>query len=222
MLRSPWARLGVFAGLLAIAAVVVAFTGLPTPNEVQDRADDAGAAGPIIFGATFALLGLIPVPLAPLSIAAGALFGFWVGLATVLVAGVISASATFSISKTLGRPAVASVSSARVARLDSRLRERALVTVVALRLVPIMPFTVCNYACGLTAIPFRTYLIGTAVGIVPGSGAYVGVGAFGAEPGSLEFLVAIGGLAFLTVVGITMSRRHVPPRSGVRPGSELP
>ncbi|MGQ0844461.1 MAG: TVP38/TMEM64 family protein [Sporichthyaceae bacterium] len=212
VVRSPWARLGLFAGLLALAAVVVAFAGLPTPNEVQDRADEAGAAAPVVFAVTFALLGLLPVPLAPLSIAAGALFGFWVGLGTVLVAGIVSAALTFAISKALGRPAVASVSNARVAKLDARLQERGLVTVVALRLVPIMPFTVCNYACGLTAIPFRTYLIGTAVGIVPGSGAYVGVGAFGGEPGSLEFLVAIGGLALLTVVGITMSRRHVPAR----------
>lgn len=212
MLRSPWARLGAFAALVAVAAVAVLLTGLPTPDEVRERADEAGAAGPVIFAATFALLGLIPVPLAPLSIAAGALFGFWVGLGTVLVAGIASGAATFGISKALGRPAVASISGERVARLDARLHERGLVTVVALRLVPIMPFTICNYACGLTALKFRTYLIGTAVGIVPGSGAYVGVGAFGGEPGSLKFLAAIGGLALLTVVGITMSRRHVPAR----------
>lgn len=216
MLRSPWARLGLFATLLAMAAIVVAFVGIPTPDEVEHRADEAGAAAPIVFGIAFALLGFLPVPLAPLSIAAGALFGFWQGLATVLVAGIVSSAATFGISKALGRPAVASVSSDRVARLDARLHQRGLVTVVALRLVPVMPFTICNYACGLTAIPFRTYLIGTAVGIVPGSGAYVAVGAFGGEPGSLGFLVAIGGLALLTVVGITMSRRHVPARAPER------
>lgn len=212
MLRSPWARLGVFAGLLAIAAVVVAFTGLPTPDEVRDRADEAGPWGPILFGATFALLGLLPVPLAPLSIAAGALFGFWVALGTVLAAGILSAAGTFGISRLLGRPAVASISGARVARLDAQLERRGLPTVIALRLVPIMPFTVCNYACGLTVIPFRTYLIGTAIGIVPGSGAYVAVGAFGGDPGSLEFLAAIIGLAFLMVIGITMSRRAAPRR----------
>ena len=212
MLRSPWARLGLFAGLLAIAAVVVAFTGLPTPDEVRDRADDAGAAGPILFALTFALLGLLPVPLAPLSIAAGALFGFWVALGTVLGAGIVSASATFAISRALGRPAVVSVSGARVARLDARLERSGLATVIALRLVPIMPFTLCNYACGLTVIPFRTYLIGTALGIVPGSGAYVAVGAFGGDPGSLEFLVALIGLALLTIVGLTMSA-ELPPHA---------
>lgn len=212
MLRSPWARLGLFAALLALAALVVSFTGVPTPDEVRDRADEAGAAGPIIFGVTFALLGLVPVPLAPLSIAAGALFGFWVALGTVLAAGMVSAAATFAISRALGRPAVASVSGARVARIDAQLTKRGLATVIALRLVPIMPFTVCNYCCGLTVIRFRTYLIGTAIGIVPGSGVYVAVGAFGGDPGSLEFLAAIIGLAVLMIVGITMSRRHVPTR----------
>jgi uncharacterized membrane protein YdjX (TVP38/TMEM64 family) len=212
VLRSPWARLGLFAALLAVAAVVVAFTGVPTPDEVRDRADEAGPAGPAIFGVTFALLGLLPVPLAPLSIAAGALFGFWVALATVLGAGIVSAAATFAISRALGRPAVASISGARVARLDAQLEKRGLPTVIALRLVPIMPFTVCNYACGLTSIGARPYLIGTALGIVPGSGAYVAVGAFGGDPTSLEFLAAVIGLAFLMVIGITMSRRHVPAR----------
>ncbi|MGQ0632272.1 MAG: TVP38/TMEM64 family protein [Sporichthyaceae bacterium] len=207
---SARSRLIVLGALIAAVAVVLAFTGLPSSDEIRDWADDAGPAGPVLFAAAFAAISLLPLPLAPLSIAAGVLFGFAVALPAVYAGGLVGAAATFGIARALGRPAVVQISGERLARIDALVRRRGLAAIIGVRLVPIVPFTLFNYACGLTGVRTRDYLLGTAIGVLPGTSAYVAAGAFGADPTSLPFLLAIGGLAVLTVGGITMTRRGTP------------
>jgi uncharacterized membrane protein YdjX (TVP38/TMEM64 family) len=87
---------------------------------------------------------------------------------------------------------------------------------LAVRFVPVLPFTVLNYACGVTAMRLRHYAIGTAVGMVPGSTLWVAVGSVGGEISPwLPALVSVG-LATLTLgVGTVVHRR----RSGT-PGDQ--
>jgi uncharacterized membrane protein YdjX (TVP38/TMEM64 family) len=80
--------------------------------------------------------------------------------------------------------------------------------VIGTRLVPLLPFTTLNYAYGLSAVRFRDYVLGTAV-ILAGATAYVTIGAYGATPGSVPFLLAAGGLAvLLAVAGALVARRR--------------
>lgn len=104
------------------------------------------------------------------------------------------------------------ISSARVRDLDARVSAHGFGAVLLMRLVPLIPFTTANYAFGLTSIPLTSYALATALGIVPGTAIYVAVGAFGAEPGSTPFLLAIGGLIVLTVIGLLRSRREGTPQ----------
>ncbi|MFX6949647.1 VTT domain-containing protein, partial [Acinetobacter baumannii] len=76
---------------------------------------------------------------------------------------------------------------------------------------PVIPFTLINYGAGLTSVRRRDYAIGTAVGIIPGSAAYVALGAFGWELGpwfwvalSVVGVLLIGGV----VAGILVRRRR--------------
>lgn len=79
---------------------------------------------------------------------------------------------------------------------------------IGVRLVPLLPFNALNYLCGLTAVRTRDYIAGTAVGILPGATAYVAIGAFGTRPGSLPFLIAVGGLVALSVAGFVVAHRR--------------
>ncbi|MGQ0626357.1 MAG: TVP38/TMEM64 family protein [Sporichthyaceae bacterium] len=207
---SARARLIILGVLAAVVALVLAFTGLPSSDEIRDWADDAGPSGPILFALAFAAVSLLPLPLVPLSIAAGVLFGFGVALPAVYAGGLLGAAATFGIARILGRPAVVRISGERLARIDDVVQRRGLAAIIGLRLVPIVPFTLFNYACGLSGVRTRDYLLGTAIGVIPGTCAYVAAGAYGTDPTSLPFLLAMGALAVLTVGGITMSRRSVP------------
>lgn len=158
---------------------------------------------------------LTPAPATVFSIAAGLLFGLAGGLAVVLAGALLGAAGGFALARRLGRDAVAGVDSDRLRRLDAMLARRGLLAVIGVRLVPLLPFTALNYACGLTGVRARDYLLGTALGILPGATAFVTVGAYGADPGSVPFLVALGGLVLLAAGGVVVSRRRRAPAGEV-------
>lgn len=203
-----WWRPALLAVLVAVAVAVALTVGVPPVEELRARVEGAGAVAPLLFAAIYAVLTLTPVPVTLLSIAAGVLFGLPVGLAAVLAGALAGAVAGFAVARVLGREALARVGGARVARLDALLRRRGLLAVVGLRLVPLLPFTTLNLAFGLTAVGIRDYVVGTAVGILPAATAYVTIGAYGSTPGSLPFLLAVGGLAVLAIGGLVAHRRR--------------
>lgn len=203
-----WIRPLALVVLLGIGVAVALTVGIPPIEEVRARIASTGAAGPVLYAALYAVLTLTPAPATVLSIGAGLLFGLPGGIAVVLVGALISAAGAFGLSRTLGRGAVERVDSDRLRRLDALFRRRGLLAVIGVRLVPLLPFNVLNYACGLTAVRLRDYLAGTAIGILPGATAYVAIGAFGAEPGTLPFLLAVGGLAVLSLGGLLVARRR--------------
>ena len=90
------------------------------------------------------------------------------------------------------------------------MRHQGVAAVVVARLTPVLPFTIVNYGAGVSAVSLRDFLVGTAVGIVPGT---VGYAALGASAGSSPAIVAaslLSALALLVgslVVGRRMARR---------------
>lgn len=196
--------------LVAVAAgIAVALTiGIPSVDQIQAWVGRAGWAAPVLFAVTYAALTLTPTPATVTSVAAGVLFGLPVGLAVVLAGAVTGSAAGFALARSLGRDTVAKVDSRQLARLDALLVRRGLIAVIGVRLVPVLPFAAVNYACGLTALRPRDYLLGTTVGILPAATAYVTIGAFGAAPGSTPFLLAVAGVAGLTVIGLISVDRH--------------
>jgi uncharacterized membrane protein YdjX (TVP38/TMEM64 family) len=194
---------------IVVAAVVVALTvGVPPIPEVRAAVAGAGWAGPVLFAGLYAGLSLTPVPATVLSIAAGVLFGWAVGVPVVMAGAFTGAAIGFLLARHLGRTALDGVGGERLARLDAFLRRRGLVAVLVIRMVPILPFAVINMACGLSALRTRDYLVGSGLGMLPAVTAFVGIGAYGTEPGSLPFLVSAGGLALLLVGGAVLARRR--------------
>lgn len=189
--------------LLFVALVgTVGFFFAPTDLQaVRDWAAGLGAGGALLFVLGYAALTLTPVPKNLLTIAAGLVWGFWLAVALVYVGALLGAAASFVIGRALGREAVERLTGARVARLDAALAHRGLLAVLGARLVPVIPFTLINYGAGLTAVRPRDYALGTAIGIIPGSAAYVALGAFGLELGP-PFWVALAVLGVLVLGGV--------------------
>jgi uncharacterized membrane protein YdjX (TVP38/TMEM64 family) len=205
---SRWGRLLVLLLLVAGGGALVAVVGVPPVEQIRAWVAGAGWAGPLLFAALYAGLTLTPAPIGVLSVGAGVLFGLPVGLTAVMAGALAGSTIAFGLSRALGRSAVQQIGGDRLARLDTLLRRRGLLAVVGVRLVPLLPFTALNYACGLSAVRTTDYLLGTAIGILPGAAAYVTIGAYGASPGSTPFLLAVCALGVLTIAGIVITRRR--------------
>ncbi len=148
-----------------------------------------------------------------LGILGGLLFGMALGLLLVWGAAMLGAMAAFVIGRALGREAVEQMTGARVARVDEALARHGLLSVIAVRLVPVLPFTAINYSAGLTGLPYRAYLLGTAVGILPGTVAYVALGAYATDLSSWPIVAAVTALIVLTVAGVVAARLWRKPRT---------
>lgn len=203
-----WIRPLVLLVVLAIGVVVALTLDVPPIDAIRARVAEAGWAGPVLYAAIYAALTLTPTPATVISIGAGVLFGLATGLTVVMAGAVAGAVVAFCLTRILGRAAVQRVDSQRLRTLDTLLRRRGLLAVIGVRLVPVVPFAVVNFACGLSAVRFRDYLLGTAIGILPAATAYVTLGAYGNEPGSVPFLLALGGLSVLAVASVVVARRR--------------
>lgn len=200
-------RLLVLVTLVAAGVVAVLVVGVPSTDQVRSTVNRWGTGAPAAFVVLYATATLAPLPKNVFSAVAGALFGLWWGLLLVYLAAMAGAMAAFALSRVLGRAAVEQYTGASVARVDALLNRRGLSAVVVMRLVPLIPFTAVNYSSGLTGVRKRDYTLGTAIGIIPGTVAYVALGAFARRPGSWPFLIALGALGLLSVLGVTAAVR---------------
>ncbi len=205
--RVVLARAGTFVVVVVAAAVVALTVEVPDVATLRARIDRAGAWAPVAFVALYAAMTLAPLPKNVMSTAAGLLFGLGAGAVLVWIAAVLGAMVAFVLGRVLGREAVERFTGARVARVDALLTRRGLLSVIAVRLVPVLPFTAINYAAGLSAVRVRDYVVGTAVGIVPGTVAYVALGAYATSVLSWPFLTAAGVLLLLSAGGAMVAYR---------------
>lgn len=197
-------RAAIFVAFIVAAIVAGVTIPLPSVEQIQAAASDAGWWGGALFVIGYGLVTLTPIPKNVVSIAAGLIWGLGVGVLLVYVGALVGAGLAFIIGRALGREAVERFTGARVARVDELLRRRGLIALIGVRLVPVLPFTVINYTAALTGVRRRDYAIGTMVGILPGTIAYVAVGAYGTTLG-WPFYVAAGGLGALTIAGVIYS-----------------
>ncbi len=213
-----WTKLAVLLLLLLGVVLVERSRGWPDVQLLQDRVEAAGPVGALAFVGGYLVLCLLPAPKALLTALGGVLYGLWLGALLSWAAAVIGACVAFGLGRLLGREAVARLSRGRLEDADRLLTEHGLGAVAAVRLVPVIPFTAINYAAGLTGVRTRDYVLGSALGMVPGSLAYAALGAWGTEPWGL--FAGLAALVVLVLVGGLFGRRlltsHEPaPRSGL-------
>ncbi len=112
-----------------------------------------------------------------LTITGGFLFGWLLGGLTTVVAATVGASLLFLIARTSLGEALADKAGPWLEKLSAGFREDALSYLLFLRLVPAFPFWLVNLAPAFLGVPLATYVIGTFVGIIPGTFAFAFVGA---------------------------------------------
>lgn len=140
-----------------------------------DRVRDVPWLGPIFVG-VYAAMGAFAAPVSPLAYGAGAVFGPIRGTFFVWLASLIGAAAGYW----MARGAWAGTAHRLLGRYAGkvhRLREQnPFLMTFRVQLLPIIPFGVFNYAAGTSRLPFLPFILGTALGIIPGTVAAVYIG----------------------------------------------
>ena len=130
---------------------------------------------PVVFVALYAGATALAVPGTILTLAGGAVFGFWWGTLLNMLAANIGASAAFLLARTLGRDSVRSLmgsDSRALEKLDNVVTRHGFQGLLTLRLIPLVPFNALNFGSGLLPLSWRTYATATLIGIVPGTAIY--------------------------------------------------
>ena len=135
-------------------------------------------AAPLLFMTLYAIAIAFSLPGgAVMTIAGGFLFGNIVGTVWVVIAATTGATAVFLIAKTALGDALRAKAGPWLKKLEAGFHENALSYLLVLRLIPLFPFFVVNLVPAFLGVRLRTYVIGTAVGIIPGSFVFISIGA---------------------------------------------
>jgi uncharacterized membrane protein YdjX (TVP38/TMEM64 family) len=143
-----------------------------------------GPSSPILFVLVYSLATALFVPGSILTVVGGALFGPLWGTLWNLSGATLGATLAFAVARYLGADWVTRRAGERLARLIRGVEEEGWRFVAFVRLVPLFPFNLVNYAFGFTRIGLSEYLLASFVCMVPGAVAYTYLGYAGLEAAS--------------------------------------
>jgi uncharacterized membrane protein YdjX (TVP38/TMEM64 family) len=167
--------------LVVIAALVAAFILLPVNAWLLgliERIRDMGLAGAAVFVIAYVAATVLLLPGSILTLGAGFAYGPVYGTLLVMLASNVGAVAAFLLGRTVLRERVARRISgdARFSAVDTAVGAQGFRVVLLLRLSPLFPFNILNYALGLTRVRLRDYVLASVVGMFPGTLLYVYLG----------------------------------------------
>lgn len=139
--------------------------------------DGLGAIAPLAFILLYILITVALIPASVVTLGAGVVFGLVRGTGLVFVGAMLGATAAFGVGRYLARDWVARklAQTPRFQALDDAIGQEGRKIIFLLRLSPVFPFNLLNYALGLTQVSLKDYVLGT-VGILPGTILYVYLG----------------------------------------------
>jgi len=202
--------------LLAALAILWRWSGLGEsldPQQLAEQLTDQLHApwGPALLLAGFVVGSLLAIPVTLLILVTALVYGPLAGASYALLGSLLAALAAYGLGAYLGRPAVNRLAGGRIHRLSERLARRGILTIIAVRIVPVAPFTLLNLLAGASHIRLRDYAIGTLIGMLPGVATMAvfaeGLMALLRRAGPEQFLLLT--LALALIVGLTLLARRL-------------
>ncbi|HEY9148095.1 MAG TPA: TVP38/TMEM64 family protein, partial [Gammaproteobacteria bacterium] len=161
---------GLLAALvIAAIAVAVSYRDQLSPAALEQWVANAGMAGPLLFMLIYALGTVLFLPGSVLTLAGGAIFGPVWGTLYNLSGATLGATLAFLIARYLAADWVERKSGGKLKQIKNGVEGEGWRFVAFVRLVPLFPFNVLNYALGLTRIRLWHYLLATYVCMLPGA-----------------------------------------------------
>jgi uncharacterized membrane protein YdjX (TVP38/TMEM64 family)/rhodanese-related sulfurtransferase len=174
-------RIVLFLGLLAAVTLAIVYRDQFDAAALEAWVRDAGPVAPLLFMLIYAVAAVLFLPGSVLTLAGGALFGPVLGTIYNLTGATLGATLAFLIARYLASDWVADKTGGRVKQLINGVEGEGWRFVAFVRLVPLFPFNLLNYALGLTRLRLLHYILATYVFMLPGAIAYTYLGYAGRE-----------------------------------------
>ncbi|HEX3737036.1 MAG TPA: VTT domain-containing protein [Solirubrobacterales bacterium] len=218
--RLPWMEIAfTLGGCILLAILVLAVPALRhaavaavhgETSEVRRQIKSLGAGGPLIIIGLGLIHSVIPYPAEIVNAAAGFAYGFFGGLGIVVIGWMLSALICYWFGAGVAGPLLTRWFGAeRFARYERMVERGGVTLLIALRLLPIVPFSLISYAAGAARVPFRRYCWTTAVGFLPitALAVYLGTRLEGISATDPAVIGALLGAVILILVANWIIRR---------------
>ena len=179
MKKSTTLRFLLLVALTGAATAILIL--LPVKQYLQsflEWVEDLGPWGPLVIAVAYVPATVFLVPGSLITLGAGAMFGVVKGTIAISLGSTAGAAAAFWVGRTLARGWVEEkvAGNAKFQAIDQAVGEHGFKIVLLIRLSPLFPFTLLNYAFSLTKVRFRDYLVASWIGMFPGTVMYVYLG----------------------------------------------
>lgn len=186
-----------------------------SPQELQTALQKLGSWAAIGYVGLFTLLPAFFFPVAVLALAGGLLFGLWLGSLYTFIGAILNCTLMFFLARYAGRKQVEALIRKKLSpvwqkHLQDLNSSGGFLLLVVLRLIPAVPYNLINYAFGLSAMKYSTYILASCIGIIPGTFAFINIGDKAMDVTSPDFWIAIGFLLLLLAVTALLGRRLYP------------
>ena len=139
---------------------------------------------------------------AVMTLAGGALFGFWIGMLVVSFASTIGATLACFVARFLLRDWVQNKFGEKLTAMNKGIENEGAFYLFSLRLVPIFPFFVINLAMGLTTMKLLTFYWVSQIGMLPGTMVFVNAGKELGQIESLSGILSPGLIISFVILGL--------------------
>ncbi|WP_278313071.1 TVP38/TMEM64 family protein [Lolliginicoccus levis] len=210
--RIPIVRAALATALLIAAITAYVLAPTPTVMEMREWAEQLGPW----FLALFAIVNLIailfPIPRTIFTVTGGVLFGVVPGIVLSIAVGTIAALIALVAVRSIARDYIQQrISLREFHEVNDRLARRGWLAVASLRLIAPLPFSVVNYACGLSSIRVAPFALATVIGMLPGTtGVILLADAMTGTTNPILLLVSLC-LIGLGVLGLLIDARTAAP-----------
>jgi uncharacterized membrane protein YdjX (TVP38/TMEM64 family) len=176
--RLPWAEIGItLAGIVLMALIVVAVEPLRDAaaaavqgdhDEVREQIDRLGIGGPLLILALAILHSVVFYPAEIVDAAAGYAYGFFPALVLVMAGWLLNGLICWAVGHRVARPLLDRwFGEERFERAEAAIERGGATLLLAMRLIPILPFSIVSYAAGAARVPIGRFVWTTLVGYLP-------------------------------------------------------
>lgn len=210
-------RLILFAAFVLFGLFLAVTLELPTLEQLRSYSVALGPWAVVVFALFYVGVTQFPIPRTALTVSSGVLFGPAVGIGVALASTTVAAAVSLTLLRRLidADPSAPTTNQSplkrwaarrgehpTLAKINARLEHRGWFSILCLRLIPGLPFSLLNYACVFAPIRRRDFVIGTFIGSAPSTIIGVLLGDSLTDGDGQRAMILLAGLGLVGLVGL--------------------